>query len=79
MATITDGKGNVHLPDTIEDWEQAATVEARIRHELQVENERLRAALGAVVKWADDLRYFSEEGSKLAPVFQQAKSALERE
>ena len=43
---------------------------------LRSENARLRVALEAVVKWADELRYFSDEGSKLAPVFQQAKDAL---
>jgi hypothetical protein len=33
-------------------------------------------ALEAVVKWADELRYFSDEGTELAPVFQQARAAM---
>lgn len=43
---------------------------------LEAENARLREALEAVVQWADDLHYFSERGSELAPVFQFAKAAL---
>lgn len=46
---------------------------------LVLERERLRAALEAVVKWADDLHYFSERGTELAPVFQTAKAALANE
>jgi hypothetical protein len=36
----------------------------------------MRAALTEVVKWADDLRYFSEPGSELAPVFLKARDAI---
>lgn len=47
MGTITDSKGNVvgEFADTLEDWKQAAQVEARIRRELQTENGRLRKLL----------------------------------
>jgi len=41
------------------------------------EIERLRSVLQAVVKWADDLGYYSEPGTELAPVFQLAKAALQ--
>ena len=33
-------------------------------------------ALKAVVQWADDLRYYSDEGTELAPVFQAARAAV---
>jgi len=38
--------------------------------------EEVRDALGEVVAWADDLRLFSEPGTRLAPVFQKAKAVL---
>jgi hypothetical protein len=43
MGTITDSKGNVvgEFADTLEDWRQAAQVEAAIRRELQIENAKL--------------------------------------
>ena len=44
--------------------------------ELEAGNEKMRIALEAIVKWADDLRYFSDRGTELAPVFQEAKKAL---
>lgn len=45
MTTITDSKGNVirEEPDTLEDWKQAAEVEAGLRREFQKKYERLRA------------------------------------
>ena len=47
MATVTDRHGNVirEEPDTLEDWKQAAQVEAGIRREFHAEIERLRATL----------------------------------
>ena len=47
MTTVIDRHGNVIAvaPDILEDWKQAAEVEAGIRREFQLENERLRAAL----------------------------------
>lgn len=38
MGTITDQHGRViaEFADTLEDWRQAATVEARVRREFQV-------------------------------------------
>lgn len=47
MATITDRNGNVirEEPDTLEDWKQAAEVEAGIRREFQDEAKRLRKLL----------------------------------
>ena len=47
MGTITDSKGNMvgEFADTLEDWKQAAQVEAGIRRELQTENDRLRKLL----------------------------------
>lgn len=50
MATITDAKGNVIRtePDMLEDWRQAAQVEAGLRREFQDEVERLRKILSAV-------------------------------
>jgi hypothetical protein len=42
------------------------------------EAERLRAALEGVVRWADDLRMYSEPGTVLVPELQAAKDALER-
>ena len=41
-------------------------------------NERLRVALEGVVKWADDLRMYSEPETVLVPELQAAKDALER-
>lgn len=41
------------------------------------EIERLRAALEGVVKWADDLRMYSELETVLVPQLQAAKDALE--
>jgi hypothetical protein len=40
------------------------------------EIERSRAALADVVKWADDLGYYADQGTVLAPVFVRAKAAL---
>ena len=47
MATVTDRHGNVirEEPDTLEDWKQAAQVEAGIRREFHAASRRLRAAL----------------------------------
>lgn len=47
MATITDAKGNVirEEPDTLEDWKQAAEVEAKLRREFQQKYWRLQAAV----------------------------------
>ena len=60
MPTITDRKGNIlaEEPDTLEDWRQAAQVEAGIRKEFQIENERLRALLreGLLAARFDDWR-----------------------
>lgn len=58
------------------DNEECMRVNAELAKYLGVENLRLRAALEEVVKWADDLHYFSERGTELAPVFQQARAAL---
>lgn len=43
MGTITDSKGNMvgEFADTLEDWKQAAKVEASNRRELQIENAKL--------------------------------------
>ena len=43
MGTITDNKGNVirEFVDTLEDWKQAAEVEAGLRRELQQKHQRL--------------------------------------
>lgn len=43
----------------------------------KVINRCLRAALTDVVKWAAELRYYSEPGTEMAPVFAQAKAALD--
>ena len=47
MATVTDRHGNVirEEPDTLEDWKQAAQVEAGIRREFHAKIGRLRATL----------------------------------
>lgn len=62
MGTITDNTGNVigTFEDTLEDWRQAAQVEAKLRRELQAENKRLRAALEKVA--ARDWKWLRPEG-----------------
>ncbi len=47
--------------------------------ELEAENARLRAALTDVVKWADELGCYADQGTVLAPVFVRAKAALGNE
>ena len=44
MGEITNNKGEVigTFEDTLEDWRQAAQVEAKLRREFQAENEQLR-------------------------------------
>jgi hypothetical protein len=44
---------------------------------LRARNRCMKAALTDVVKWAESLHYYSDEGTVLAPVFAQAKIALE--
>jgi hypothetical protein len=61
MGTITDRTGNVvgKFAETLEDWKQAAQVEAGIRRELQTENGRLRKLLTKAHQYlpAGTLRY----------------------
>ena len=47
MGTITDAKGNKvgEFADTLEDWKQAAEVEAGIRRELQAKLAAIEAGL----------------------------------
>lgn len=78
MATITDRAGKViHTePDTLEDWKQAAEVEAGLRREFQQEaarllheNEKLRAE-------AERLRNLIRDELNVAGLTQLANSMM---
>lgn len=62
MTLITDSKGNVirEEPETLEDWKQAAQVEARIRRELQDENRRLR---GEIESWKELVKSYERKNT----------------
>jgi len=56
MAVITDRDGNVlrEVEDTLADWRQAATVEAKLRREFQEKAEELEALFD--LRWKADQR-----------------------
>jgi hypothetical protein len=61
----------------LDDRDQLLMASLRDGAALRAEIERLRAALADVVKWADELGYYADQGTVLAPVFVRAKAALD--